>query len=272
MTYFNVPDDAAHATRLGCDLLGIRNGTALANARGLPIVEEGDLSQFFRPDAQGNIPAIVLARLAGADPGEVFGATGPIDFQFFQGVPSGPDHFRILRSSFDPGTQNPSVHFPDTEIAADGALSVPSQDFHMMIPVFGEVALGVSLDHAIIRGYATVPADEIGFDLPVGTIEGYLTRDAVIRDWIQPLQAICFQGVPLAVCAAVGNVIGPPGTCNDAMCLGADLVAATLGSWEVHVDAAGARICNGRVPGDCNAVGVCFETRMEGTTIDGIVP
>ena len=141
-----------------------------------------------------------------------------------------------------------------------------------MIPVFGQVALGVSLQDAIIRGWVSLAADGVGFDLPLGTIEGYLTRDAVIRDWIQPLQTICNGGAPLAVCAAVGNVIGPPGTCNANMCLGADLVAATLGSWEVHVDAAGPRVCNGRVPGDCNAVGVCFETRMEGVDILGVAP
>ena len=272
MTYFNVPADAATARRLGCDLLGARNGTALANARGLPIVGEGDLSVFFMPDGNGVIPAILLARLAGADAGELFGATGPIDFQFFQGVSAAAGAFQINPNSFVPGTQDPRVHFANTDIAADGGLSVPSSDFSMMIPVFGGVALGVSLEDAIIRGWISLSANGLGFDLPLGTIEGYLTRDAVVRDWIQPLQALCSGGAPLAVCAAVGPVIGPPGSCNANFCLGADLVAATLGSWEVHVDDAGPRVCNGRIPGDCNAVGVCFETRMEGVSILGVAP
>ncbi len=273
VTYLNVPDTPAEARGWGCNLQGFSNGTALANARGLPIVDRGDLSVYFTPDAAGIVPVVLLARLAGADAGEAFGATGPIDFQFFYGVQQPQRrHFLIDPSSFIPGTQNPSVHFPNTVLGINGRVDAPETDFSLRMPIFPGTSMGVTLVDAVVQGFVSVGAGNIGFNLGNANIQGYLSRDAVINDWILPLQAICNGGAPLQVCAAVGAMIGAPGSCTPQSCLPADLVAAAIGGWEIHTDAAGERACTARVPGDCNAVGVCFGVQLQGVTIDGVAP
>lgn len=283
VTFINVPHDKDCAAAAGCRLIGTQNGTALAGL--LPLLNQdapppppdeecpdSGLSAFVQPDETGDIQLILLSRLLGVPAGQPFAATANADLQLFTGDPgASPTEWTIDSASFEPNTENPLIHFAGTSFDAEGRIHTPSSRFSLNIPVAG-LAISLALEGSQVSGFAGIGTGNVGFKISNGLIGGYLTEDSIVS-LIVGLQASCAAEDPPEFCSQLNSIL-PPGSCTPADCTtGISIITGILGKFEAKVDAAGtASACDPRTEGDCNAIGVCLQVEMQGTTITGISP
>jgi hypothetical protein len=268
VNYINIPANEAEARTVGCDLIGAKNGTALG---GLVSLAGGTgLAEYVLPDDQGNIQLLLLGRLAGAEAGEAFGATGPIDFQLFTGDQDGAGGFTIDPVSFVSGTMDPLIHFPNTMIDAAGVITTEPSQFSLSLPLVDGLPLNITLNATNLPGFVGLGTGGVGFQMSDGTIQGYLTKAAII-DLIIGIQTVCGSASPPSLCDTVGGLIGAPGSCTQDACPALALIQGLIGNFEAKVGADGApSACDPGTPDDCNAIGVCLQAEMEGVTIGGV--
>jgi hypothetical protein len=270
VNYINIPANEGEAATAGCDLIGEKNGTALGAL--VSLAGGTGLADFVLPDDQGEIQLLLLGRLAGADEGEAFGETGPIDFQLFTGDQDGIGGYTIDPASFVEGTTDPLIHFENTQIAADGAVSTEASRFSLSLPLVEGLPLAITLDATKLSGYVALGSGGVGFQMSNGIIQGYLSKSAII-DLIIGIQAVCAGMDPPSLCDTVGGIIGGPGSCTQENCPSLGLILGLVGSFEAKVTADGMPgECDPGTPDDCNAIGVCLQAEMEGITIAGVTP
>lgn len=277
VTHLNVPSSAVCAQQAGCSLVGPGNGAALAGI--LPLLSPeaplpgpgacpGDvLTTLLRPNDQGVIAFPWLTHLRGVDDGEAFGETGPVDVQFLTGVAGADaDHWGIAPESFVAGTEEALVHFSPSTIAADGRLTTPRGKFAVTLPMTS-LPLYLSLEAARMSGYVTIGPGGVGHAVEHGLVAGYLTHKSII-EMVMAIDARCAAPGPPASCGVIAGLV-PPGTCTPDACeAGLGLFSSFLGGFEARVDEQGEAVdCLAQAPGDCNAIGVCFELTVEPTQI-----
>ncbi len=254
------------AREMGCEVLGRNAGTSLQSW--FRVLQVPGFAPYLEPNAEGGSVIFVFLEARGWPP------LAPVDHGQLIDLQSLSAERRQRRSLIIPeslvGEFEAQVHFPNTQVDAEGHFRTTPERFVFPFPV-GRVeealVVDVLLEQSFIEG--DLRPDGPGIALEAGRLEGYWREEGVL-EWLRAFHATCQAPEHPRICDnfAINMVFrnGP----EAALPLIRDLFEMGNGDdgFDVTWNGGAPRACELGAP-DCDTIGICVQLHSRGEVIHG---
>ena len=261
VTLLEMPRNAGDAAGVGCRIAAQERGSILYGAFNF---SGRSLTSYVSPDANGHVEVVELGRILNWPAETPVSDLGEVDLLLLQGRETADPEAYLIE------TGGNLSRFMSVPIGPDGEFETTPTVASFLLPLLLGGQTAFTLERTTLRGRLTV--DGPGFAVRDGLLEGYFTRNGV-AEAIRYIDSLCslpeaptycdafYALVPHGACNAFGDQV----LCDDMI----DVLASAVGGFDARIEpgpASAASACSGA---DCNAVGVCLEIELSGTTLAG---